>query len=189
MTPQEIRDRLEKGDQVYVVVRYGNGLVKRKGARVLKVMRGAVSLNIEGEERPRTVGYAEIELPPDVPKPKARREEDRRAVASVVQLAPRPGIERRDTIPEPELAPAQLPQPATEDVEQALDVWIEMGEEMRGSIEARAAEVETEIAALEEDKREIEERIAERVGHLGRLRRTLRAMEETVRRMRADEED
>lgn len=61
---------LEEGDDVFVLVRMGEGLVKRKPAKVVEPpKRGVTKIRLSNEKTPRVVRTSDIEVPEPPPPP------------------------------------------------------------------------------------------------------------------------
>lgn len=63
MKIRESLEALKRDDHVFVVERVVNGVIRKRSACVLDVMRGAARVQVEGESSPRVVRFNHIEMP------------------------------------------------------------------------------------------------------------------------------
>lgn len=149
MSSQSIRDRIKRGDEVYIVVRPAPNLPpKRKPARVLDVVRSGVRVVDEGRER--MVPFSEIELPTAV-----AIEAEKRATHPIVEYQ-RPPLAVVAAPP-----PSQSTNVASFDPRD-LDAWLEMGRSLESDLAIAMAEETAAIRALDEERKEIEKEIEQR---------------------------
>lgn len=134
---QEIRDQLEKGMRVNVLLRISDTVVKRKPAVIVDVKRSVASVRYEHEIRARTVRFNEIEL---------------LGPADLKLATPPPDVQR----PAPPAPPTKVPAPApVAESPSAFEAWLEMGAEIEAELEQKVAELRTEKAGLEDEHAEI----------------------------------
>lgn len=136
-TTQEKRERFNKGDTVHVLVSPAPNLpTKRRPAKVIEVMRAACKVQVEGENKPRTIRFSALQpAPPAPPAPKPKP-----APLRAVQSAE----------PSPLSRPAQPQVPASD-----LDSWLAMGAELVAPMRAELAQLADEDEALEEEAKAI----------------------------------
>lgn len=135
---QEIRNQLEKGMRVNVLIRISETVVKRKPAVIVDVKRSVASVRYEHEIRARTVRFNEIELLPDASG----------------TLKPPPTVQR-PALPAPAKASSPPLAPAVAESPSAFEAWLEMGAEIEAELEQKVAELRTEKAGLEDEHAEI----------------------------------
>lgn len=90
-----MREFLKKGQMVNVLVTPAPGVVKRKPARVLDVLRAAALLEFEGGIK-RKVVFSEIEFPDDVPEPPRKPPERKALQLPVHEQRPREPVTRAE---------------------------------------------------------------------------------------------
>lgn len=155
---QQIRDQLEKGSHVNVLLRVSDGVVKRKPAVVVDVKRAAATVRFEHEVKPRTVRFNELELAtPSAPATPVR-------LVSKAEPRPAPPSARREPT--------------------ALEAWLEMGAEIEEELEQRTAELRSSKAALEAEQAAILEELDEVTERYAEAHRSLEAIRK-IRRAKA----
>lgn len=138
------REDLEKGGECYVIVYLdaNRSIKKKKRAKVIDVLRKGAVLDIEGEQKPRTVRFSELEQippptptppPPAPPKKKPKKETPRHLRA----------------VPEaPEPAPSVREERVSEKSPPSLDEWAQQGLALQKQLIRQSHELENQMKAL-----------------------------------------
>ncbi len=172
MSNQTRRERISRGDTVYVLVNPGgNAPMKRKPAKVLTVMRAGAEVMVEGEHKPRTIRLAALELPtPPPPPPPARPEPGpgySEALAPGRPLAPSsptpgPGTTRGPGRPpgrasagvQAGTAPESTP-PTGDTTASDVEAWLALGESMAAPLRDKIEALREEALALDDETKAI----------------------------------
>ncbi len=152
------RDSLEKDDEVFVVTTLGEGITKKKSARVVDVLRGAAKLMVSGEKTPRLVRFNDIQL---------KDGEVVQQQAPVPKLALVPTPLPLPVIGEPGWSPLQEQQVAVVQPLSVLtapkstfDIWLEMGEQLLEEQKLELAILDSEEQAIHAEEADMKEQIA-----------------------------
>jgi hypothetical protein len=178
------REDLEKKDIVDVISSYGAGdtkMVKRKRATVVKVVRGAAILDIEGEPSTRTVPFHKLEKRVPLPIVEKRRSTGRKKRQKTPTPVP----------PAPVVVEAEPPPPpAKKSVPPTMASWMANGVKLQEQIIQEAHTIENEIGDLRTKQRKLEDEALQVAGQadarqadLDKLRiqiATLDTMRETI---------
>lgn len=150
-TLQEQRESYEKDDDVYLVTTMGEGLTKRKKAKVVDTVRGAIRIQVVGEKTPRLVRFKDIE-PMEVKAPKK--------VPAPVPVVPRPLALVPATMPETSVEEFVYPPPVvTATKKSPLELWFEMGEQLLEEQQTELAVLDSEEQAILAEEQDLREQI------------------------------
>jgi hypothetical protein len=158
---QDKQQMLEKGMKVFLLVRNvdGTGAIKKRVAKVLQVLRGAVKIEIDGE-KDRVVRLNHIEVDMEEFGLRQKRKIVPNDAAPDLAVAPEPIGSLPVHVPgmDPSIPSATHLQ---EKVEDDLDTWLNMGRELIEPIKARCLQIEGELRGLAEEYTLIGEQIHE----------------------------
>lgn len=166
MKAQQIRERLEKGMRVDVVIRPAPNIIKRKPAVVVEVVRSAARVRVDGETEPRTVRFSDLEIP--APPPASRL---------------RPASTALEQLPS-KTAPAPAATSAPIAPRSSVDTWLEMGAELEADIETELSEFRQQKAALESERAELDRELDAVTNRYSELHKSLE-MIRSIRKARA----
>jgi hypothetical protein len=176
---QDKQNMLEKGMKVFLLVRNAGsmGNLKKRPAKVLRVMRGAVKIAVDGE-KDRIVKLAHIEVDMDEYLAKANRK-----VAGSDSV-----LETGSEVIPPAMSPPPVPEPVglpstKNKVEDDLETWLDMGRQLLDPIKTRCRELEEELRVLADERNTIEEQITESKEELDTLNAKQRVINGKLREM------
>lgn len=144
---QEQRESYEEGDEVFLVTTMGEGLTKRKKAKVVDTVRGAIRIQVSGEKTPRLVRYKDIE-PAEERKPKT--------------VPPAPPMRPLVLVPAPMMEPEPMPEPpkpAVPTKKSPIELWFEMGEQLLEEQQTELAVLDSEEQAIRAEEQDLKEQI------------------------------
>jgi hypothetical protein len=196
------REDLRRGQHVYVRVRYGDQM-KLRPAKINEVMRAAVNLLVDGEDRPRTVRFNEIELSTDSTDKKPTTQPTLAAVPQAFAALGGPAppekrhphvhvevrrepveLDRRNSLQDdpkrlvpPPAPPPEPSSPPRDDLGQ-VNAWIQQGAAMREGLVKKQESLQAEVDDLAAEALRIEEAIAAKKAEMARVTAMLTAIDQ-----------
>lgn len=195
--PEDLKGRRD----VLVVVRYGQDgeLVKEKPARIIKVLRAAAKVHVEGEEQERTIRFSELRIPADPqPQPqngkrKRRQTRERRGLRAVPpsfnDLSDEAAMEQEEEpdedandgpIVEHRRQPSPPPPASTTtstDPDSELSEWVAQGAKIRQQLHVQLQEKEKRLESLMAEHTDLERRINDTTNEIERLKNRIGLLE------------
>lgn len=181
--PVQNWDDIEEGDTVEYIVRLGEGLTKKKPAKVYEVCgKGVLKILVGNDRSPRTVRTKDLERPktavpaasaPGTLPPPSPPAAPKLVLLPSAVLAPpveAPGL----VVPVPSPATVMSAAAVAAKAESSFETWLRMGEELldeqelellilddeEHKIRSDEAEMYAQIAVLQEELKKIPERLA-----------------------------
>lgn len=188
--PEDLKGRKE----VLVVVRYGQDgeMVKEKPARIIKILRAAAKVHVEGEDQERTIRFSELRIPPDPqPEPngkrKRRQSRERRGLRAVPpsfnDLSDEAALEAEpESEPKPEptdegpvVEHKKQPPPAEPkaDPDGELSEWVAQGAKIQQQLDARLKKQEKHLEKLMAEHSDLERRIEDTSNEIERIKQRI----------------
>lgn len=166
---QDRRERISRGDTVYVLVNPGGGApMKRKPARVISVMRAGAEVMVEGESKARTVRLNALEiptpLPPARPEPGSAYPEARAPGRPLGPSSPAPGPDTARSPGRPQGGEPAIPAygtaafsgpPGGDTTASDVEAWLALGESMAAPLRGKIEALREEALALDDEAKAI----------------------------------